>query len=588
MGPTPSTPSTPTQGPTAESATPPRIRRPFFIQIALVIAGAVSLSLAGLGWLVLDANEATLEDLARSRQHLALEDVARSLDDTLRQTEDTLETVGRVVVETPDADAERIPALVAATVSGASELDAVAIYAADGTRIEVVRERASDTALPTGIHEELREVAAERGSASLVDEDGAVLSVVPLRARGQVTGFVAARASLERVSAHVRALGERHFPGAEAPILLVDEKGRIVGDGAPRPSPPALATGLEVARAGSYAEITGEGPAERLVTIERAEGRPFRVVVSEPTSVVFASLAALRRYVLGAVLAGVLFSVLLAYVLGKRLAAPIAPLLAQAEHLAQRRFDRRVVIDSGDELSVLGHALSQAAAELETSEARIQRELAIRQDLGRYLPGEIVDRVVAREQDMGLGGQKRAITVLFADVVGFTPLAERLRAEDTVKLLNELFTLLTEIVFRHGGTLDKFVGDSVMALFGAPSEQPDHAARALACAEDMLRFLDTGNAGWAERYGVRIELAIGVSTGECVVGNIGSERRMEYTAIGDVVNTAARLEAIARPNQILASEATAAAAGDGFELIDRGERELPGKRMPMRLFEVAV
>jgi class 3 adenylate cyclase len=571
---------------------PPPIRRPFFVQIAVVIAGAVSLSLVGLGWLVLDANEATLEDLARSRQHLALEDVARALDDTLRSTEDVLETVGRVVVETPDADAERIPSLVAATVSGASELDAVSLYAADGTPIEVVREAGSTTALPEALqgslHEELREVAAERGSASLVDEDGSVLAVVPLRARDRVTGFVAARASLERVEAHVRALSERHFPGVEAPILLVDERGRIVGDGPPRPGPPELATGLEVARAGSYAEVTGEGPAERLVTIERTEGRPFRIVVSEPTSVVFASLSALRRYVLGAVLAGVLLSLLLAYVLGKRLAAPIAPLLVQAEHLAQRRFDRRVVIDSGDELSVLGHALSQAAAELETSEARIQRELAIRQDLGRYLPGEIVDRVVAREQDMGLGGQKRAITVLFADVVGFTPLTERLRADDTVKLLNELFTLLTEIVFRHGGTLDKFVGDSVMAIFGAPSDQPDHAARALACAEDMLRFLDTGNAGWVERYGVRIELAIGVSTGECVVGNIGSERRMEYTAIGDVVNTAARLEAIARPNQILASEATAAAAGDDFELIDRGERELPGKRAPVRLFEVEV
>jgi class 3 adenylate cyclase len=87
---------------------------------------------------------------------------------------------------------------------------------------------------------------------------------------------------------------------------------------------------------------------------------------------------------------------------------------------------------------------------------------------------------------------------------------------------------------------------------------------------------------------VRIELAIGVSSGECVVGNIGSERRMEYTAIGDVVNTAARLEAIARPNQILVAEATARAAGEGFELVDRGERELPGKKASVRLFEVSV
>ncbi len=332
----------------------------------------------------------------------------------------------------------------------------------------------------------------------------------------------------------------------------------------------------------------GEGADERLVTIERMELRPFRIVVSEPTAVVFSSITTLRRWIVTAVVLGVLASFAIAWMLGRRLAAPVAALVRQADHLAHRRFGERVVVESGDELELLGRAMSDAAGELGASEARIQKEIAIRTDLGRYLPAEIVDRMVEREQDMALGGQKRAITVLFADVVAFTPLTEKLAAEDTVKLLNELFTLLTEIVFRHGGTIDKFMGDSVMALFGAPTEQADHAARALACAEDVLRFLDTGNAGWASRYDVKIELAIGVASGECVVGNIGSERRMEYTAIGDVVNTAARLEAIARPNQILVTAATAALAGEDFELLDRGERELPGKRAPVRVYEVSV
>jgi class 3 adenylate cyclase len=570
------------------NSAPPTVRRPFFFKIAIVIASAVSVSLAGLGLVVIDANETTLEDLARSRQHLALEDVTRSVEASLVHTEDALETIGRLVVETPDASL--VPALVTATVSGTSELDAVALYAADGARIELVRETGSATQLPEVLHEELRDAAEDTGTASVVLEDASVLSVVPLRARAGLTGFVVGRTSLGPIASHLDALGERHFPGVVAPLLLVGEDGRVLAgpSGSPVRVPDVLTAGLEVARVGSYAEVVGQGDDARLVTIERIEGRPFRVIVQEPTSVVFASVEALRRYVLGAVLLGVLASVLLAYLLGKRLASPIALLLAQADHLAHRRFDRRVAIESGDELDVLGHAMSRAAADLQASEARIQHELAIRHDLGRYLPGEVVERVVAREQDMGLGGQKRAITVLFADVVGFTPLTEKLAAEDTVKLLNELFTLLTEIVFRHGGTLDKFMGDSVMAIFGAPSDQPDHAARALACAEDMLRFLDTGNAGWQERYGVRIELAIGVSTGECVVGNIGSDRRMEYTAIGDVVNTAARLEAIARPNQILVSSPTAEAVGDDFELLDRGERELPGKRAPVRLFEVSV
>ena len=126
-----------------------------------------------------------------------------------------------------------------------------------------------------------------------------------------------------------------------------------------------------------------------------------------------------------------------------------------------------------------------------------------------------------------------------------------------------------------------------MAVFGAPAEQPDHAARALATARDMLRFLEAANAGLEDRYGVTVQLAIGVNSGDAVVGNVGSEKRMEYTAIGDVVNVAARLETIARPQQILVTRATADAAGDEFERTRIGEREVPGRAAPVELFEVS-
>ncbi|RLB48759.1 MAG: adenylate/guanylate cyclase domain-containing protein, partial [Deltaproteobacteria bacterium] len=173
-----------------------------------------------------------------------------------------------------------------------------------------------------------------------------------------------------------------------------------------------------------------------------------------------------------------------------------------------------------------------------------------------------------------------------ADVVAFTPLTERLSPEEVVSLLNELFTVMTELVFRHGGTVDKFVGDCVMAVFGAPTAQADHARRALDCAEDMMRWLSTANPGWEERYGATVQLAIGVHSGEAIVGNIGSERRMEYTAIGDVVNVAARLEAIARPMQILVSSATKEAVGESHEFAEIGERVLSGRQDPVELWEV--
>jgi class 3 adenylate cyclase len=156
-----------------------------------------------------------------------------------------------------------------------------------------------------------------------------------------------------------------------------------------------------------------------------------------------------------------------------------------------------------------------------------------------------------------------------------------------VALLNELFTILTEIVFRHGGTLDKFVGDCVMAMWGAPTPQDDHAARALAAAEDMMRWLEAGNASWEAKFGVKIELAIGIHSGEAIVGNVGSETRMEFTAIGDTVNVAARLEAIARPMQVLVtSEARAAAGPERFDLVDLGARALTGRAAPVHLWEL--
>ena len=572
---------------------PPPVRRPFFLKIAIVVSILSTVSLVGLGATVLRANEQTLQNLAWSRQHLALEDVAHALDDTLRQTEDALESVGRAIMDVPDEQASNIATLVIATVSGESELDAVGVYRADGSRMDLVREAGSITELPESLDEDLRTAAAANGSATgVVESDRTVLSVVPLRTSTGVTGYVATRTSLTPLSARIGELSARHFDSIEDPILLVDAEGRIVASSQSEtaivPAPEAFSAGLQVARSGSFAHVVGTGEGESLVTIESVLSRPFRVIVREPTSIVYASLAQLRLYVIGAVILAIVFSLVLSFWLAQRLTAPIRKLVEQADNLANRRFDMRISIDTGDEMGVLGYALSQAAEDLEASEEAVKKEIAIRQDLGRYLPAEIVDRVVARKQDMGLGGTKRAITVLFADVVGFTPLTEKLAPEDTVKLLNELFTLLTEIVFRHGGTLDKFMGDSVMAVFGAPTVQEDHATRAVACAEDMLRFLETVNAGWKERWGVHIELAIGVSSGDAVVGNIGSEARMEYTAIGDIVNIAARLEAIARPNQILLPKATADLIGDTFELIDRGKRELPGKKGEVHLFEVVV
>jgi class 3 adenylate cyclase len=310
------------------------------------------------------------------------------------------------------------------------------------------------------------------------------------------------------------------------------------------------------------------------------------VIAQVPREVAYRSLFEMRRIVLLVLAAAALGGALLGVFFARRITSPIGRLRAFAEKLAARDFGQKVTIETRDELAVLGDALSGAAADLAASEAKLGRELAIRQDLGRYLPAQLVDKVVRREQDLALGGERRTITVLFADVVAFTPLAERLGAEAVTRLLNDLFTVLTEIVFRSGGTIDKFMGDCVMAVWGAPAELGDHAPRAVRAAQDMLRWVEAANAGWQEVHGARVQLAIGVHSGEAIVGNLGSKQRMEYTAIGDTVNVAARLESVARPEQILCSRATRELVGDAVEFVPLGERRLAGLGHSVDLFEV--
>lgn len=214
----------------------------------------------------------------------------------------------------------------------------------------------------------------------------------------------------------------------------------------------------------------------------------------------------------------------------------------------------------------------------------ISAEKRMKSTMSRYMDATLADKLLKSGEEL-LGGQSSTATVLFSDIRQFTTLSEGLGPQGTVNFLNEYFTLMVDCIQHEGGMLDKFIGDSIMALFNAPTDQADHAHRALSTAEDMLRFLETQNAVFQERYGVTIQLAIGVSTGEAIVGNIGSEKRMEYTAIGNVVNLAARLEAVARPSQILVTDAVKVVAGDAFEMIDADLHRLTGWAEPVHLWE---
>ena len=229
-----------------------------------------------------------------------------------------------------------------------------------------------------------------------------------------------------------------------------------------------------------------------------------------------------------------------------------------------------------------------AGVAIENSEfsERIRREALVRSNFERYFAPQLAERIANAPEAIKLGGDKRRVAVLFSDIRGFTQLSESMTPDETASLLTEYFTEMVECVFRHGGTLDKFMGDAVMAQWGAPIGMPDDADQAMSAALDMMAAMETLNRRWQAEGRPRLELGIGLNYGDAFAGNIGSERRLEYTVIGDTVNTANRLCSAADSGQILITEEMRHALKSPPPLAVCPPVELKGKSQPLPVYRV--
>jgi adenylate cyclase len=274
-----------------------------------------------------------------------------------------------------------------------------------------------------------------------------------------------------------------------------------------------------------------------------------------------------------------LCAILLGVVLAGRATRPLTLIRQAIRKISEGDWEARANITAKDEFGEVASAVNQMAVSLR------EREM-LKGALARYVSYEIAEQVLAQNGTAQLRGKRSEISVCIVDIRNFTALSSKLPPEDIVEFLNRFFERMIDVVFSHRGTLDKFLGDGFIAIFGAPLEDPNHREMAVRAALSMLEAKEALREELLQKHGIELRIGIAVNTGPAVVGNVGSEQRMEFTAIGDAVNVASRIEALNKEYQTecLVSGSTADGVSSEIPLRSIGEVQLRGVSDPVRLF----
>lgn len=288
------------------------------------------------------------------------------------------------------------------------------------------------------------------------------------------------------------------------------------------------------------------------------------------TGILFISLLAALWFFLTA--AGIYFA-------AKNAAAPIISLAGIAKKIQKGETDLNIPPSAIEEIDYLQKSFM--------SFSKVLSEKAImKSTFSRYISDYIADEILTEDLAAQFLAEYRNVTILFSDIRGFTTLSETLEPKDLFDILNHYFDQMIDIVIKNNGVINKFIGDAIMVLYNAPRLCENADIMAIITALEMNKRLDEFNLKYTRKYGITLGIGVGINSGQVVAGNIGSEKRMEYTVIGDTVNVSSRLQTVAQAGEIAISENIFKSAQYVFELSDMGEIELKGKRQPLRVYKV--
>ncbi len=304
------------------------------------------------------------------------------------------------------------------------------------------------------------------------------------------------------------------------------------------------------------------------------------ICITISQDIIDSNIAQSKKYILISFFIIIVLALLVSLAFSIYFSKPINALKKSVEIFGTGDYEHQVAISRNDELGNLADTFNQMARDIALKEK-------IKDSFGRYVAPEIVEMILANPSDHWLKAALKQATVLFTDIRGFTTLSENKEPEDIVDMLNDHFTLITQCIIKHGGHIDKFVGDAAMAVFGITKETDDHAMDAVNAALEIREILET-NARNEKKEGIALRIGIGINTGEMVSGNLGSKKKMEYTVIGDNVNIASRLTSLADPGEILISGKTFDKLGQVnlFNVEEKGRIPIKGRKIKIRVFKV--
>jgi len=584
------------------------------VGFGLLVAVAVAIVL----FLALTSARDSSFALIRDKTELILTSIADAVDGHLRPAWLQSQAIAIAMArgDAPLDDDERLAEFLTAALSGTPQVSAMMVLTPDmrAVRAARVEDRVLTQALSLAGHADLADImdivrtqdspswgkiiwSPELGASLInlrapIKRDGAFLGAVFSAIRVAdfstfLTEFDDGRtANLfilygeDRVLAHPALIGDAIPLSVDKPLPDLAEVGDPILNrtwlGAPPPPLPALEGQVK----GYRVSFADDVYAVLYRDIEDYGAVPWRIGA---TVAIEDLTAGLRRLITAAAGGGavLVIAVVLALLLGRHMARPVHRLALAAREVEDLDFDDVPVIAGG------GFRETREAA------AAFNAMLGGLRAFSIYVPRSLVRRLIAQGDGVGLHSEAREVTVLFTDIVGFTTQAEGLDPDQIAAFLNNHFTLLTREVEAAHGTVDKYIGDSVMAFWGAPEHQPDHARLAAACALEMAAAIAADNDRRQEAGEAPVRIRIGIHSGPAIVGNIGGPTRVDYTLVGDTVNTASRLVDLARnymtaddTASILIGAPTAAALDDDFTVEALGEEDIRGRQGRLALFRL--